>query len=258
MARRSIWKGAVTFGMVAIPAKLYSATEDTDISLHQYHKECGSRISMPRYCSTCQKMLTGADITKGYEVGDSYVPLSEADFQSLPLKSVKTIEVVEFVDESQVDLRCYDKPYFLGSDEGGYKAYRLFVIAMADAKLAAVAKLCYRERERLSIVRPYHGVMLLQTLRYAEELKDCFDLKPPEYAISNKELDLAVSLVKAMAVPQFDLTKYHDEYRQALEKLIEAKIAGEVLPVAQETPIPVSDVADALLASLKLAEAKRQ
>ncbi len=257
MARRSIWKGAITFGMVAIPSKLYSATEDVDISLHQYHKECGCRISMPKYCGTCQKMLATADITKGYEVGDSYVPLTESDFQSLPLKSVKTIEVVEFVDESQIDIRCYDKPYFLGSDEGGYKAYRLFVQAMAESKLVAVAKLAYRERERLAIVRPYQGVMMLQTLRYAEELKDCSDLKPPEYAISEKEQNLAVSLVKAMAVPQFDLSKYHDEYRQALEKLIEAKIAGEALPVAQESPAPVSDVADALLASLKLVEAKR-
>ncbi len=257
MARRSIWKGAITFGMVAIPSKLYSATEDTDISLHQYHKECGRRISMPKYCGTCQKMLATADITKGYEVGDSYVPLTESDFQSLPLKSVKTIEVVEFVDESQIDIRCYDKPYFLGSDEGGYKAYRLFVEAMAESRLVAVAKLAYRERERLAIVRPYQGVMMLQTLRYAEELKDCSDLKPPAYAISQKEQNLAVSLVKAMAVPQFDLSKYHDEYHQALEKLIEAKIAGETLPVAQEAPAPVSDVADALLASLKLVEAKR-
>ena len=257
MARRSIWKGAIAFGMVAIPSKLYSATEDVDISLRQYHKDCGRRISMPKYCGTCQKMLATADITKGYEVGDSYVPLTESDFQSLPLKSVKTIEVVEFVDESQIDIRCYDKPYFLGSDEGGYKAYRLFVQAMAESKLVAVAKLAYRDRERLAIVRPYQGVMMLQTLRYAEELKDCSDLKPPEYAISEKEQTLAVSLVKAMAVPQFDLSKYHDEYRQALEKLIEAKIAGEVLPVAQEAPAPASDVADALLASLKLVEAKR-
>ena len=257
MARRSIWKGAITFGMVAIPSKLYSATEDVDISLHQYHKDCGRRISMPKYCGTCQKMLATADITKGYEVRDSYVPLTESDFQSLPLKSIKTIEVVEFVDESQIDIRCYDKPYFLGSDEGGYKAYRLFVQAIAESKLVAVAKLAYRERERLAIVRPYQGVMMLQTLRYAEELKDCSDLKPPEYAISEKEQNLAVSLVKAMAVPQFDLSKYHDEYCQALEKLIEAKIAGEALPVAQEGPTPVSDVADALLASLKLVEAKR-
>jgi len=257
MARRSIWKGAISFGMVAIPSKLYSATEDARISLHQYHKDCGSRISMPKYCGNCQKMLNSTDITRGYEVGDGYVPLSEQDFQSLPLKSVKTIEVVEFVDAEQIDIRCYDKPYFLASDEGGHKAYKLFLQAMAEANLVAVAKLTYREREHLAIVRPYYGVMLLHTLRYADELKDFSDLKPQEYPISDKEMDLAVSLVRAMAAPQFELGKYHNEYRQALERLIEAKIAGEVLPTPEEAPAPVSDVADALLASLKLAETKR-
>ena len=128
MARRSIWKGAITFGMVAIPTKLYSATEDAMISLHQYHRECGSRISMPKFCSHCQQMLQPDDITKGYEVRDGYVPLSEQDFQTLPLKSVKTIEVVEFVGASQTDIRCYGKPYFLAADEAGHKVHCLHIL----------------------------------------------------------------------------------------------------------------------------------
>jgi len=257
MARRSIWKGAISFGMVAIPAKLYSATEDQKISLHQYHKECGTRISMPKLCRQCGKELQTVDIVKGYEVGDSYVPLTEEDFQNLPLKSLKTIEVVEFINPDQVDVRAYDSSYFLAADTGGDKAYSLFLLAMAEANLVAVAKLGYREREHLAVVRPYQGVMMLQTLRYADELRPFDDLKPVERPISNKEMELAVSLVKAMATPQFDPGKYHDEYRQALEKLIEAKIAGEALPVVQEAPAAVSDVADALLTSLKLVEAKR-
>ncbi len=157
MAQRSIWKGAITFGMVSIPSKLYSATEDAQISLHQYHKDCGSRISIPKYCPTCQRMLTGADITGGYEVGDGYVPLSEADLQSLPLKSVKTIDVVEFVDAGQIDIRCYDKPYYLATAEAGHKAYRLLLLGMEKANAVAVAKLTYREREHLAIIRPYDG-----------------------------------------------------------------------------------------------------
>lgn len=252
MAQRSIWKGAITFGMVSIPSKLYSATDDARISLHQYHKECGSRISMPKYCNTCQAMLTSADITKGYEIGDGYVPLSEADFQSLPLKSVKTVEVVEFVDATQIDIRCYDKPYFLAADEAGHKAYKLLLLAMEKANVVAVAKLTYREREHLAIICPYDGVLLLQTLRYADELRDYNDLRPKEYPISEREVELALSLVKAMSVTQFELGKYHNEYRHALEKLIEAKIAGEVLPVAEEQPALVADVAEALLASLEL------
>jgi len=256
MARRSIWKGAVTFGMVSIPSKLYSATDDPRVSLHQYHKDCGSRISMPKYCNTCQAMLQSADITKGYEIGEGYVPLSEADFQSLPLKSVKTVEVVEFVDVSQIDVRCYDKPYFLGADEAGHKAYKLLLLAMEKANVVAVAKLTYREREHLAIIRPYDGVLLLQTLHYADELRDYSDLRPKEYPISEREVELALSLVKAMSASQFEYGKYHNEYRHALERLIEAKIAGEVLPVAEEQPAPVADVADALLASLEMVGSK--
>lgn len=256
MARRSIWKGAISFGMVVIPSKLYSATEDQKISLHQYHKDCGSRISMPKVCPTCEKKLETADIIKGYEVGDSYIPLTEQDFQSLPLKSLKTVEVVEFISPDQVDIRAFDSCYFLASDTGGDKAYRLFLQAMAEANLVAVAKLGYREREHLALVRPYQGVMLLQTLRYADEMRPFDDLKPTAYAISDKELNLALTLVKAMAVPNFDLTKYHDEYREALEKLIEAKISGEALPVAEAPLPPVADVADALLKSIELVSSK--
>ena len=256
MARRSIWKGAIIFGMVSIPSKLYSATEDARISLHQYHRECGSRISMPKYCPNCQRMLQTEDITKGYEVGEGYVPLSEVDFQSLPLKSVKTIEVVEFVDASQVDIRCYDKPYFLAADEAGHKAYKLFLLAMEQTNLAAVAKLTYREREHLAIIRVYDGVMLLQTIRYADELREYDDLRPHEYPISEKEMELALTLVRAMAASQFELDNYQNEYRQALERLIEAKIAGEVLPTPETELAPPADVADALLASLELVGSK--
>jgi DNA end-binding protein Ku len=256
MARRSIWKGAINFAMVSIPCKLYSATDELKISLHQYHRDCGSRISMPKFCPGCNKMLEAQDITKGYEVGEGYVPVSEADLQSLPLKSVKAIEVVEFVDGGQIDIRCYDKPYFLAADEVGHRAYKLFLMAMEKANLVAVAKLAYREREHLAVVRPYSGVMLLQTLHYADELRDYDDLRPREPLISQKEVELTTNLVKAMSVPQFELAKYHDEYREALEKLIEARIAGEVLPTVEAQPAPVSDVAEALIASLNLIQSR--
>jgi DNA end-binding protein Ku len=181
------------------------------------------------------------------------VPLSEQDFQSLPLKSVKTIEVVEFVDASQIDIRCYEKPYFLAANEAGHKAYKLLLMAMEKVNLVAVTKLTYREREHLAVIRPYDGVMLLQTMRYAEELRDYEDLRPQEYFISEREMELGVSLVKAMA-GQFDLTKYHNEYREALERLIEAKLAGEVLPLAEEAAATVADIEEALKASLELAK----
>lgn len=251
---RSIWKGSITFGMVSIPSKLYSATSDQDVSLHQYHKACNSRVKQPRYCPTCEAFLETSDITKGYELSDgSFVPLSEGDLASLPLKSIKKIDVVEFVTADQLDVRGIVKSYFVGVGEPeGHKAYKLLLLAMATANLVAVAKLGYREKEHLTIIRPYHGVLLLQTLLYPVDLRPYEEFKPQEYPISDKEEEMAVALVKAMASDDFHLENYENEYQKALQTLIEAKAAGETLPTAEEETAPVADVAEALLASLKL------
>jgi DNA end-binding protein Ku len=253
---RSIWKGTINFGMVAIPAKLYSASDDRRVSFHQIHAECNSRIQMPKWCPACQRKLEANEIKKGYELSkDHYIIIEETDFQSLPLKSLKTIEVTEFVEPSGIDVRCFADCYFLSCEDTGAKAFTLFLKAMEKANLVAIAKLAYRDREHLSLVRPYDGIMLLQTLHYADELRPYGELKPRAVAISDKEMDMALTLLKAMTA-EFDLTKYHDDYREALEKLIEAKIAGKVLPVEAERP-PAGDIADALLASLDLVGAKK-
>jgi len=256
MTARSIWKGAVNFGMVSIPAKLYGAVEDDRVNLHQYHQVCGSRISMPRFCPVCDRKLEAAEIVKGYELGDRFVPLTEADFQSLPLRSVKAIEVVEFIDPGQVDFRCWGKPYFLKADTAGDKAYKLMMLAMEETGLAAVGKFAYREREHLCLLRPFDGVVALQTLLYAEQLRPYEEFRPKDYAVSDREIELAVALVEAMANPVFEHGKYHDEYRQALERLIEAKAAGEVIEMPKVEEAPISDVAEALLASLNIAKAR--
>ena len=251
---RSIWKGTITFGMVSIPTKLHSATEDVKAELHLYHHKCGSRISMPKFCPICEVKLEPDQIVKGYQAGDTYVPLTEQDFQSLPLRSVKTVEVVEFVKPEQIDLRCYNKPYFLAADTGGNKAYRLLLMAMAETHLVGVAKFTYREREHLAIISPYSGVLMLHTIRYANELRPYDELKPEQRAfgdeISNREMGLAATLVKSMAAETFDLAKYHNDYNEALERLIEAKLAGEALPVMDEVKATISDVEEALKASL--------
>ena len=248
---RSIWKGSINFGMVAIPAKLYTASDDKKVDFHQYHGECGSRVKMPKYCPTCEKMLEATEIKKGYELNESqHIILDEADFMSLPLKSLKQIEVVEFIDGNAIDIRAYDSCYFLTCEDTGAKAFTLFLKAMEMANLVAVAKLTYREREHLSAIRPYDGIMLLQTLHYADELRPFDELKPRQVALSEKELELANMLVSRMT-GEFDLTKYHNDYLEALERLIEAKMTGGVITAPAEQA-PVSDVAEALLKSLDL------
>jgi len=252
---RSIWKGSINFGMVAIPAKLYSATDNKRVSFHQIHAECGSRIQMPKWCPNCQRKVEAQEIKKGYEIGENqHIILEEQDFQSLPLKSLKTIEVTEFTDRSWIDIRCFDACYFLTCEDTGAKAFTLFLKAMEKANLVAIAKLTYREREHLASIRPYDGVMLLHTLHYADELRPYEELKPKQVELSDKEMELALMLVDKMR-GEFELGKYHNDYREALERLIEAKLAGEVIPVASEKA-PVTDVADALLASLGMVGAK--
>lgn len=248
---RSIWKGSINFAMVAIPAKLYTATDDRRVSFHQIHGECGSRIQMPRWCPKCERKLETAELKKGYEVSENqHIILEDTDFQSLPLKSLKTIEVIQFVDGSQIDIRAYGDCYFLTCEETGAKAFRLFLKAMEQANLVGIAKLAYREREHLSVIRPHDGIMLIHTLHYADELRPYQDLKPREVALADNELELAQTLIGKMR-GEFDLSQYHDDYREALEKLIEAKLAGEVITAPAERP-PVTDVADALLASISL------
>ena len=252
---RSIWKGAINFGMVAIPAKLFSETDDNRVSLHQYHAECGSRIQMPKWCPNCQRKCEAQEIKKGYELGENqHIILEETDFQSLPLKSLKTIEVMEFTDRSRVDIRCFDDCYFLTCEDTGAKAFTLFLKAMEKANLVAIAKLTYREREHLASIRPYDGVMLLHTLHYADELRPYEELKPRAVDLSDKEMELALMLVDKMR-GDFELGKYHDDYREALEKLIEAKLAGEVITAPAEKA-PVTDVAEALLQSISLVGTK--
>lgn len=252
---RSIWKGNINFGMVSIPAKLYTATEDGRVAFHQYHKGCGGRIKMPRKCFECGKEeLEASEIEKGYEISSTqHIILEEADFQSLPLKSLKQIEVVEFTDVASIDVRAYSSCYFLSCEDAGLKPFILFVKAMEAANLMGIAKLTYREREHLAAIRPYNELMLLHTLHYADELRPYEDLKPRQMAlISEKEQEMAITLVKAMAAGKFELAKYHNDYREALERMIEAKLSGGAIPTAEPGQPPISDVAEALIASLNL------
>jgi len=254
MAQRSIWKGTISFGMVAIPAKLYSATEDQKVELHQAHRECMTRIKMPRWCPTCDRKVEGEEILRVYELAkDQYVPLDESDFQTLPLKSLKVVEVDSFVNADNIDPRLFDKSYFLVPEDVGLKAFHLLRKAMEKSKLAAVAKLGYRDREHLALVCPHGRGMLLQTLHYADELRSIedFSILSQEAMISEKEMASALALVEALKVEDFDLSKYHNEYREALIGLIEAKMQGKVVtaPTAPKAT-SASDLDAALQASI--------
>ena len=265
MAIRSVWSGSISFGLVNIPVKLYGAVEEKAIRFNTLHRECGGRISMPKFCTACDRKLETEEMVKGYPVGDDrFVRLEDEDFKTLPVKTLKAIEVVEFVDARGFDPRVWDKPYFVAPDKAGVKAFALLLHGMEQVGKVAVGRLTMREREHLCAIRPYedqvahHPLLLLQTLLYTDELRDAEDYWPNLPEASPQELDLAMQLIQALESPELDLSKYSDEYREALELLIEARLNGKVL---EATPVldakPTDDILGGLAASIAAAKARK-
>jgi len=211
---------------------------------------------MPRYCPTCQKNLEASEIVKGYSVGDNqFVLMEAADFANLPLKSLKSIEVLEFVESSGIDPRHQNKSYFLAPEEAGAKAFNLFLQAMEKVGMVGVVKLCYRDREHLATIRALGKIILLQTLYYTDELRSAADVEVSLPAVSDRELGMAMTLIRTLVSDEVDISKYRNEYRDALMEVIQAKLSGEVIQVKTEEKVPVMDLVDALMASI---EAKQQ
>ena len=248
---RSIWKGQMGFGLISLPVKLYGATDSKGISFHLMHQECGGgRISYLYKCRGCGAILENRSaLKKGYEYAkDHYVILEEQDFQALPLKTLKQIEIVGFT-EDELDPRAFDATYYLSPEKGGEKPYQLLLSVMERLNVRAVGKLAYREREHICMVSPFDGIMLLHTLCYADEIRDYEEIKPMAVALGDRELELGETLVRQMMMA-FDLSAFKDDYREALEALIEAKIEGREIAVAEEAPAPAGDLVDQLLASI--------
>lgn len=259
MASRAIWKGTVGFGLVSVPVKLYSATEERTVHFNQIHRDCQSRIQMPKWCPTCERKVEAAEIVKGYPVGDNqYILMEEADFASLPVKSLKAIEVVEFVDASRIDPRHYNKAYFVAPEDAGVKAFSLFLQAMEKVNLVGIAKLSYREREHLATIRAFDGVILLQTLFYSDELRSHEEIKPKMVECSDKEMEMAVTLINTLVSEEVDLSKFKDEYRDILMQVIEAKVAGQPITIEAPKEAPKMDLVDALMASINAGQKAKE
>jgi len=258
MAPRAIWKGTMGFGMVSVPVKLYSGTEEKAVHFNQLHRDCNTRIQMPRWCPTCDRKVEQAEIVKGYPVGDDqYVLMEEADFASLPVKSLKSIDVVAFVEGGQIDSRHYKSSYFVAPDDAGVKAFSLFLQAMGKVNMVGICKLGYREREHLAVIRAYSGVILLQTLYYADELRKADEVAPKLADVSDREMEMAITLLQTLQTPTPNLDQYQDEYRETLLKVIEAKLNGVVLTVEAAQEEPKMDMMDALMASINEAQEKK-
>ena len=221
---RAVWKGAVTFGLVNVPVKLYSATEDHDVSLHQVHDADGGRIRYQRICEIDGKPVDYKNIDKAYDDGERTVIITDADLKSLPAERSREIEVVEFVPTEQIDPIMFDKSYYLEPDSASNKAYVLLRRTLESTDRTAVVRMALRQKTRLAALRVYGDVLMVQTLLWSDEVREAaFPSLDEPVKISDKELDLSKQLVESLA-SDFDPEQFVDEYQQELRTLIKAKL----------------------------------
>lgn len=259
---QAIWKGAISFGLVTIPIKVYSATDERSISFRQVHEADGGRIRYKRVCELDGEEVPYSDIGKGYELPDGrMVVLTDEDFEGLPLPTAKSIEVLEFVPADQVDPLYFAKAYYLAADGVGAKPYKLLREALTRSGQLALVKVAIRTRETLALLRERDGALVLQTMLWPDEVRDSEFAVPDEsIEVKDAEVGMAESYISTLRA-EFDPERYHSDYREALEAMVEAKIEGLPMPEAddedEDEGAEVVDLVAALRASVDAAKARR-
>jgi DNA end-binding protein Ku len=256
---RAIWSGAISFGLVNIPVKLYSAVSRKTVRFHQIDSESGGRVRQKRVGPDGNEVAY-EQIVKGYEIGpDRYVTITPEELESLEPEKTRTIDIEDFVDLDDIDPIFYDHPYYLAPDTGAAKAYRLLVDAMDDAGKVAIARVVLRSKEHLVAIRPRAGVLAMETMLFADEVipPDALDelSTDGEAKTSDRELEMAKQLIDSLSA-DFEPEKYRDEYRERVLDMIERKAQGEtvVIETPAEEPAKVPDLMAALEASIASAK----
>jgi DNA end-binding protein Ku len=257
---RSIWNGTITFGLIAVPIKVHSATEDKGVHFHQVHAADGARIKQKRICSKENKEVPYKEVAKGYELrGGKYVMLEQEEIDAAAGESSHLIELEEFVCAADIDPVFYDRTYYLGAGDDGADAYRLMHDALKKSDRAGLGRWVFHNREYLAAIRPLDGVLALHTMRFADELADAkdLDIPKPSRVPSKREIEMAGKLVDSLH-DRFDPDAFHDSYRERVLELIDAKASGKEpeLPEVEEEQ-DSTDLAAALEASLGGSRKKR-
>lgn len=248
---RSIWNGSISFGLVTIPVKLYSGSEERNLDLDMLDKKDHARIRYKRVNEVTGEEVEWKDIVKGYKKDDSYIVLDKEDFDKANMKKSKTIDIEEFIKEEDVADVLFKKPYFLEPQKGGEKSYNLLKNALKETGKLGVATFVLRAKENLSLIGVYKEALVLHVIRFADEIRNPGELKLPDAKVSDKEVAMAKSLIEQYT-EEFDFEKYKDVYNDQLLKIIEAKSAGK--PTKGEKfeakPTPAKDLMAQLKASL--------
>jgi len=247
---RSIWTGAIGFGLVNIPIKMFTATEDSGIPLDMLDKHDNANIKYARINANTGEEVAWGDIVKGYKLNDSYVVLDEEDFEAASPKKSQVIEIEEFVAEKEIDSTYYEAPYYLAPDKGGDRVYALFREALKEASKVAIGTYVMRGREHLCMLKAESDAIVLVRIRFSEEIRSTKDLQlPANSTIKPAELKMAISLIDQLSPKKFDISKYKDTYHEELMKLIHAKAKGKK-PTTPKFKLVKSNTKD-LMAQLK-------
>jgi DNA end-binding protein Ku len=250
--------GLLYFGLVSIPVQLHTATQDQHIAFNLLHAKCGSRVQNRYYCPVCNTVVERDDRVRGYEFAkDQYVQFTEAELESLETESSNNIELKEFIPLSKIDPIYFEDSYYLGAGEGGEKPYRLLVDALVKSERGAIAQLVSRGKEQLMLIRPYENGLVMQSLYYANEVRNFADIAKAENAkLSDEEIDLGANLIENMS-DEFNLEKYRDEYRERVQAMLDEKSkGGEITVTAPEAPrhAQIIDLMQALKQSIEKAK----
>ncbi|MHB0976585.1 MAG: non-homologous end joining protein Ku [Candidatus Aquicultorales bacterium] len=257
---RTMWTGAISFGLVNIPIRLYKASGATGIDFDMLHKTDLSPVRYARVCRQEGREIPYEEIVKGYEYSKGmYVVIDDEDFKRANARKTSTIDIVGFSMENEVDTVLFEKPYYMEPDRGADKPYAILREALSRSKKVGIAKYVLRNRERMAIVKPEDSVLVLNQMRFASEMRDASQLNlPPGETASDEEIEMALALIDRLTQP-FDPVKYHDTYTEELRAVIGEKAKGKVIPIKGKAPEPteVKDLMAALKASLEEAERQR-
>ncbi len=256
---RSLWKGAVSFGLVHIPCRLYAATEDRDVHFRQLHRACRTPVVYRRTCPHCEVTLEPADIVRGFEVSPGrFVVVEDEELESLGPAAAHVITIMDFVQLADVDPLQFERSYFIGPAEAGGRPYALLRAALAQTGRAAVATLTLRAKERLALIRVVGACLTLETMRYPDEIRDWrqVDALPEEGPLPPREMEVAAALIERLTTA-WDPARYTDAHRAAIAAVIASKTPEAVAPVAEGPPERYADLLAALEASVRAAEARR-
>ena len=253
----TVWKGHLTFGLVSLPVKLYSAARSETVSFNQLHKSDHSRVKQVLYCQAEDKPVPRAELVKGYEYEkDKYVVVDEEEIKKVAPRTAKTMEILEFVKASEVDAVFFESSYYVAPDDAGEKPYALLFEALRRSEYLALAKIAMHNREHIVLLRPGKHGILMHTMYYTDEIRQVEEFRTDISLVKEKELELAMSLIENLT-GAFEPEKYKDTYRENLRALIAAKVEGKetVEPPAPTHLAPVIDILEAL--KMSIAEAKK-